>query len=99
VARHAIYLSLQLLTSDRALPVIFQRLRLSQIVCDFLFELRFRHYRIQRWLGIGAIFWPDPVTPVNFFDRSLICDALGECERSFRNCSLRPCEWDHAHSQ
>ena len=32
--------------------------------------LRLRHHRIQRWLGAGVRVWPDPVTPVNVFDRT-----------------------------
>jgi hypothetical protein len=76
VLSHAIHFSLQLLSGNGPLPVILQRLRLTQIISDFVFQLRLRHHRIERWLAIRAIFWPDPVTPVNFFNRSLICDAL-----------------------
>jgi hypothetical protein len=81
VLRHAIHFHLQLLCGDRALPVIFERLRLAQIICDFLFELRLRDHRIQRRLGIRvlpAIAGPDTVTPVNVLDRSLISDAFRE---------------------
>jgi hypothetical protein len=78
VLRHAIHFSLQLLTGDRLLPVILQRLRLAEVVCDFLFPLRPRHHRIERWLGIGTLFRPDPMTPVDVLDRSLIRDALLE---------------------
>jgi hypothetical protein len=82
VVRHAIHFHLQLLCGDRALPVIFERLRLAQIVFDFLFELRLRDHRIQRWLGIGALFWPDPMTPVNVFNRALVSDPVREAEGS-----------------
>jgi hypothetical protein len=85
VLRHAIHFGLQLLYSDRALPVIFEHLRLAQIIFDFLFELRLRHHRIQRRLGIRvlpAIAGPDPVTPVNVLDRSLIGHTLCKGQRS-----------------
>ena len=58
------------------MPVISQRERVAQIVFNLLFQLRLRHHRIKGWLGIGAIFWPDAVTPINFFDRSLISYTL-----------------------
>jgi hypothetical protein len=41
-----------------------------------------RHHRVHRRLGIGAFFWPDPVTPINVLNRSLICHALRERQRS-----------------
>jgi hypothetical protein len=37
VLRHAIHFSLQLLSRDRPLPVILQRLGHAQIIFDFLF--------------------------------------------------------------
>src|SRR5439155_8474411 len=52
-----------------------------------LFELRLRHHRVERWLGIRAfpaIAGPYAVTPVHFFDSSLIRHAFFE-----RECSLR----------
>ena len=64
------------------MPVILERLRFAQIIFDFLFHLRLRHHRIERWLGIGSLFGPDAVTPVNFLDRSLISYAF--CEREVR---------------
>jgi hypothetical protein len=105
VLRHAVHLGLQLRYSDRTLPVIFQHLRLVQIVCHFLFQLRLRHDRIERWLGIGSLFRPYPMTPVNFFNSSLVSYALVERQRSLGNLScrlepsLRECERDHAHGQ
>src|SRR4029077_5329949 len=78
---HALHLSLQLLRSDRPLPVILQRLRVAQIVFDFSLQLRPSHHVIERWLGIRALFWPDAVTPVNFFNRSLISDSTSESQR------------------
>jgi hypothetical protein len=85
VLRHAIHFNLQLLSCQRPVPVILERLRIAQIICDFLLQLRLRHHRIERWLGIGAIFWPDAVTPINFFNRSLISYTLYKRQRSFRN--------------
>jgi hypothetical protein len=76
VLRHAIHLSLQFLSTKRPLPVIFERLRVAQIVLDFLFNLRLRHHSIERWLGIETLFRPDTMPPVNFFDRPLISYAL-----------------------
>jgi hypothetical protein len=85
VLRHAIHFGLQLLSGNWLLPVIFERLRLEQIIFDLLFELRLRDHRIQRWLGIGIVFWPDPVTPVNVLDRSLISDAFRERQSPLEN--------------
>ena len=51
------------------LPLIFELLRVAQIVFDFRFQLRLRHHRIERRLAIGALFRPDAVTPVNFFNQ------------------------------
>jgi hypothetical protein len=89
VLGHSIHLSLQLLSSDRALPVILQGLGIVQIIRHFLFQLCLRHHRIERRLGILSLLWPDSVTPVHFFDRSLIRHTLFERERSFG--SFRGC--------
>jgi hypothetical protein len=89
VLRHAIHFCLQLLGSNWVVPVILQRLRVAQIIFDLLFQLRLRHHRIQRWLGIGTLFWPDTMTPVNFFKRSLINYALSKGQRSLRNFRRR----------
>ena len=88
--RHAIHLSLQLLGRNRPLPVILQRLRVAQIVFYLLLDLRLRHHGIERWLGIGslpAVAGPDAVSPVNFFNRSLISYAL--CKSQSRDCGMR----------
>ena len=87
--RHAIQLTLQLLGSDWPLRVILQRLRVAQIVFNFLFELCLRYHLVQRWLGAGVSVWPDPVTPVNVFNSSLMRYALCKREgplRSFYWC-------------
>jgi hypothetical protein len=89
VLRHAIHLSLQLLGGNRPLPVILQRLRLAQIAFDFLSKLRLRHHRIERWLGIGPLLWPDAVTPVNVFYGALISHAFPEGKRSCGNLCWR----------
>jgi hypothetical protein len=89
--RHAIHFNLQLLSGDRPLPVILQRLRLAQIICDLFFELRLRHHSIQRWLGIGSLFGPDAMTPVNVFNRSLISYAL--YKRQSGSCRMRSFRW------
>ena len=85
--RHAIHLSLQLLGRNRPLPVILQRLRVAQIILDFAFDLRLRHHGVERWLGIGpfpAIAGPDPMTPINFFNRALISYAICKRQRSLK---------------
>jgi len=79
---HALHLALQLVGSNRPVPVIVHHLRVAQIAFDFLFDLRLRHHRIERWLGIGTLFWPDPMSPVNIFNRSLVRDALREAQAS-----------------
>jgi hypothetical protein len=56
---------------------------------DFLFQLRLRHHCIERWLGIGTLFWPDAVTPVNVLDSSLISYALCKRQRSLGNLRWR----------
>jgi hypothetical protein len=86
VLRDAIHLSLQLRSGKRPLPVILQRLRFTHVACYFLFQLCLRHHCIQRWLWIGALFWPYPVTPVNFLNRSLVSYAL--CKRQCRDCGM-----------
>jgi hypothetical protein len=85
VPRHALDLSLQLLSRKQALPLIFQCLRVTQVVFDFLFQLRLRHHCIERWLAIRALFRPDSMAPVNSLNRPLICYTLWKGQRSFRN--------------
>jgi hypothetical protein len=85
VFRHAIHLSLQLLSRNWSVRVILQRLRFAQVLCNFRFQFRLRHHGIKRWLGAGILLWPDAVTPVNFLNRSLIRYALRECQRSRGN--------------
>jgi hypothetical protein len=94
VLRHAIHFGLQFLSSNLLVPVILQRLRLAQIICDLLFQLRLRHHLIERRLGVRTLLWPDAVTPVNVFDRSLISYALCKPERSVGNVgwTFRPKE-------
>jgi hypothetical protein len=83
---HAIHFGLQLLKSNRPLPVFFQHLRVAQIIFDLLFQLRLRHHGIERWLGIVAFFWPNAMTPVNLLNGSLINDAL--CKRESGSCRM-----------
>src|SRR6266446_3274310 len=82
--RHSLHLSLQLLRTKWLLPVILQRFGVAQIVFDFLFQLHRRHHFIERRFWIGALFWPNAVTPVNFFNRSLISDTISESQ----HCAL-----------
>jgi len=90
VLRYTVHFGLQLLCTDWSLPMVLQGAGLPQIACDFPFDLRLRHYSIKCWLGIGALFRPDAITPVNFFNRPLITYTL--CKRqsgSFRMRTLR----------
>ncbi|PYK25916.1 MAG: hypothetical protein DME52_07455 [Verrucomicrobia bacterium] len=59
------------------MPLVLQRLRIAQIICDFLFKLRLRHHCIERWLGIRALFRPDSMSPVNLLDPALVSCAFG----------------------
>ncbi|PYJ66664.1 MAG: hypothetical protein DME78_04100 [Verrucomicrobia bacterium] len=89
---HSIHLSLQLLSSDRALPVILQGLGIVQIIRHFLFQLCLRHHRIERWLGIRAlpaIAGPDTVTPVHVFDCALIRHTFFEGKSRSRGIRRR----------
>jgi hypothetical protein len=71
-----------LLGSDGLLPVIFERRRAAQVVFDFLFQLGLRHHLIERRLRIKILSRPDAVTPVNFFNTSLIGCTLCKAKRS-----------------
>src|SRR6266403_4367554 len=82
VIGNALHLGLELIGSDPPLPVILQRLRVEQIMFDLFLDLRLRHHIIQWRFWIGVYFWPDAMSPVNFFDRSLINDTLCKCKRS-----------------
>src|SRR5438874_4028016 len=84
VTGHTLHLGLQLVSSKRPLPVNLQRLRVAQIILDLPFKVRLRHHRVERWLGAGVRVGPDPMLPVNVFDRSLIRDAIGEAQASAR---------------
>jgi hypothetical protein len=102
VLGHAIHFSLQILSGNWPLPVILQCLGTAQIVFDFLFKLRLRHHCIERWLRIGALLWPDLVTPVNSFNRSLIsyslCErecSVGNVDSSFKTKQSHQCSGQH----
>src|SRR4029079_7973069 len=85
MASHPVDLSLQLFRSDWLLPVTFKHQRVLQRACDLAFQLGPRHHRIERWLWIGTLFRPDAMTPINFFNGSLISYALCERRRCLRN--------------
>ena len=80
----ALHLGLQLVGSDRPLPVILQRLRVAQIIFHLSLDLRLRHYLVQRRLGAGVRRWPDAMPPIDFLDRPLVSDAVREHQRSDR---------------
>src|SRR5215471_14959950 len=82
---HTIDLGLQILSSKGPLPVIFQRQALAQILFDFVFQLRLTHHCIQGWLGIAALLWPNAMTPVNFFNRTLVGYTFSKRECSWRS--------------
>src|SRR5204862_4619481 len=73
---------LQLVRSNRPLPVSFERSRVAEIICYLLFNLLGGHHLIERWLRLRILFRPNAVPPVNFFKRSLITCALCERQRS-----------------
>jgi len=36
-----------------------------------------------------ALLWPDPMTPINFFNRMLVRDTIGECQHPLRSVHWR----------
>src|SRR5881296_3840878 len=76
VLRHTIHFSLQLLGRDRLLPLLFEQLRMAQVILDLLLDGCLRHHRIERWLAIGTILRPDAMAPVHFFNCSLVSDTI-----------------------
>ena len=100
MAGDAFHFGLQLVRSDWPLPVIFQHLGVAQIVCDSVFDLRLRHHRIERGLGIRAASRPDTMTPVNLFNRSLVGYALCKSESSLPGwLQLAQCKRNYADSR
>src|ERR1700730_12513612 len=80
VPGYALHLGLELLGRERPLPVILQSVRVAQKIFALLLDLRVGHHSIQGRLGTGIRFWPDAMTPVNFFNRFLISYALFKCQ-------------------
>src|SRR6266436_8838405 len=88
----AVHLGLQLVKSDRPLPVIFERLRVAEIILYLLFNLLGRHHLIEWRLRLRILFCPNAMTPVNFLNCSLISYSIGERKSgSCRMGSLRRC--------
>src|SRR6266704_5088463 len=82
VLGHPLHLGLELLGSDRLLPVSLQRLRIAEIIFDLPFNLLGRHHFIERRLRPQILFRPNPVPPVHVFDGALISHTLCEGQRS-----------------
>jgi hypothetical protein len=57
-----------------------ERLRVAQILFNFLCKLRLRHHCVERWLGIRALFRPNAMTPTNILD--WLVDNLCVLQRS-----------------
>ncbi len=73
------------LLSSNGPSVVLQRLRVAQILFDFVFKLRLRHHGIERWLGIRTVFRPRYCDARHVLTGSLISYALCEGERSMGN--------------
>jgi hypothetical protein len=71
-------------SEDDAKGALCETTRLKQRV-----PLRLRHHPIQRRLGIETLLWPDPMMPIDVFDRSLIDHALGERQHPLRSVHWR----------
>jgi hypothetical protein len=76
---HAVHLGLKFAGGDWPSPLMSDQLRSAQIIFDLLFDLLARNHRIERRLRRTIVFRPNPVTPVNFFNRSLIRHTV--CKR------------------
>src|SRR2546429_9449601 len=62
-------------------PLICDRLRFAKRIFDFPLDLTLRDNCIQWRLWPQILFRPNPVSPIDFFDRILIRYALGNGER------------------
>src|SRR5205807_3155184 len=81
VTGHSLHLSLKFARSDWPPPSLCDKLRFAQIIFDLLFELRLRHDGAERRFGLRIFLRPDAMTPIDFFNRSLISDAISESQR------------------
>ena len=77
VTGDALHLGLQLLRSDRPLPVIFECLRVAEIIFYLLFNLLGRHHLIEGGLRLRILFRPNAMPPINFLNRALVSYAIG----------------------
>src|SRR5437667_6396813 len=81
---HALDLSLKFTPSDRRPTSTGDNLRFVQVLFDFVFDLTLRDNCIQwrfRPRILPATAGPDPVSPIDLFDRILISGALSKCKR------------------
>jgi len=85
VTGHSLQLRLKLAGSNCPSPLVSHQLRFPQIIFDFLFQLRSGDHRVERWLGRRIFLGPNPMTPIDFFDRSLIRYALCKRQSSLGN--------------
>ena len=88
VTGRSLHLRLKFACSDWPSPLVSHQLRFAQILFDFSFDLRLRNHRIKRWLGRTVFLGPNPMSPIDFFDRSLIRYTLCKCQ-----CSIGTLVW------
>jgi len=79
VSSHSLHLRLKLVCSDWFFPLISYELRFAQIIFDFSFDLRPRNHSIELRLGRTIFLRPNPMAPIDFFNRSLVGYALCKC--------------------
>ena len=79
VTGHAIHLGLQIGRRDWPLPVDLPgAASCADNLRPFFSICRARHHFIERRFWSGIFFRPNPVTPIDFFNRVLIGHAFGE---------------------
>src|SRR5438874_6522114 len=85
MAGDPIHLGLEFKYSNGRSSSICDKLRFAQVLFDFVFDLPVRDNCIQWRFGPGilpATAGPDPVSPIDLFDRILISGALSKCKRA-----------------
>src|SRR5947207_6794275 len=85
MAGDPIHLGLEFKYSNGRSSSICDKLRFAQVLFDLVFDLPVRDNCIQWRFGrpgiLPATAGPDPVSPIDLFDRILISDALCKCKR------------------
>src|SRR5882757_4976718 len=78
VSSHSLHLSLKFARADWQSPLICHQLRFAKIIFNSLLNLMLRHNRIERRLRPRIVLWPNPMTPIDLFDRVLVRNPLGK---------------------